>query len=268
MFLRRIIEHLKKQNWTAVGLDLGIVIVGVFIGTQVSNWNQERIKRGDTERLLLELRPALQSFGDYYDTAKDYYATTRAYSDTAFAGWSGDPAVSDKQFVIAAYQASQIYTFDINGENWASIFGGERMRDIDDIEVRRGLTNVMTFTYEQINLAAVATPYRVQVRRVIPVDIQDAIRAQCTDKPIPDRPLTIRLPATCDLDLPEEKFTAAAVALRSQPQLVGELRWHRAAIAAFLVNLGTLNGQTKQLRQAIDQTAKSGSSSSKLGSNS
>jgi hypothetical protein len=101
MFLRRMIEHLKNQNWTAIAIEFAIVIVGVFIGTQVSNWNQERIGRRDTERLLLELRPALQSFGDYYVTAKDYYATTRAYSDTAFAGWSGDPAVSDKQFVIA-----------------------------------------------------------------------------------------------------------------------------------------------------------------------
>jgi hypothetical protein len=257
IFLRRIVEHLKTQNWTAVGLDLGIVVVGVFIGTQVSNWNQERLDRRDTERLLLELRPALQSFDDYYDTAKDYYATTHAYSDTAFAGWSGDPSVSDEQFVVAAYQASQIYTFDINGENWASIFGGDRMRDIDDIEVRRGLTNVMTFTYEQIDLAAVATPYRVQVRRVIPVDVQDAIRAQCTDKPIPGRPLTYRLPVACDLDLPEERFAVAAAALRAQPELVGELTWHRAAIAAFLVNLGTLNGQTKQLQGAIERTTSS-----------
>ena len=44
MILRRIAEHLKAQNWTAVGLDLAIVIVGVFIGTQVSNWNLSRIE--------------------------------------------------------------------------------------------------------------------------------------------------------------------------------------------------------------------------------
>ena len=158
MFLRRIIEHLKTQNWTAVGLELGIVIVGVFIGTQVSNWNQERIERRETQRLLLELRPALRSFADFFDTAKDYYATTRAYSNTAFAGWRGDPAVSDEQFVIAAYQASQIYTFGVNGENWASIFGGDRMLDIDNAEVRRGLTNLMTFKYDNVGLVAVATP--------------------------------------------------------------------------------------------------------------
>ena len=39
MLLRRIIEHVKVQNWTAVALDLVIVVVGVFVGIQVSNCN-------------------------------------------------------------------------------------------------------------------------------------------------------------------------------------------------------------------------------------
>jgi hypothetical protein len=68
------------------------------------------------------------------------------------------------------------------------------------------------------------------------------------------RPLTIRLPATCDLDLPEARFAQAAGALRARPELVGELRWHRAAVAAYLVVLGTIEGQTRELQQAIDQS--------------
>lgn len=259
MFLRRIVEHLKAQHWTAVALDLGVVIVGVFIGTQVSNWNQDRIEKREAERLLLELRPALQSFTDFFETAQDYYATSRRYADTAFAGWRGDGATGSEQFVIAAYQASQVYTFGVKGDNWASIFGGEHMRDIDDAEVRRGLTTLMTLPYDQINLAAVATPYREHVRQVIPEDIQDAIRAKCTDKPIPEKPLTIRLPPTCDLDFPQSRFDSAAAALRSHPELVGELRWHRSAVAAFLTNLTTVETQTRQLQRAIDRTAKSGS---------
>jgi hypothetical protein len=254
MILRRITEHLKKQNWTAVALDLAIVVVGVFIGTQVSNWNQDRIEKRETAQLLRELQPALQSFVDFFDTAKDYYATARAYSETAFAGWRGDPAVSDEQFVISAYQASQVYTFSTDGENWAAIFGGDRMRDIASAEVRQGLTNVMTFTYDQIDLPAVATPYRQHVRQVIPEDIQDAIRAECTDKPIADKPLTVRLPATCDLDLPASRFAGAAAALRAHPELVGELRWHRSAVASFLTNLGRMDGQTRQLQQAIGKS--------------
>ncbi len=42
MLLRRITEHIKAQNWTAVALDFVIVVVGVFIGIQVSNWNDAR----------------------------------------------------------------------------------------------------------------------------------------------------------------------------------------------------------------------------------
>ena len=42
MMLRRIFEHVKTQNWFAVGLDFLIVVTGVFIGIQVANWNAER----------------------------------------------------------------------------------------------------------------------------------------------------------------------------------------------------------------------------------
>jgi len=176
MILRRLTENLKKQNWTAIGIEFVIVILGVFIGTQVANWNQARIEKRETARLLLELRPALQTFSDFFDTAKPYSATTRAFSETAFAGWRRDPKVSDEQFVIAAYQASQIYTFNVNGNNWAEIFRGDRLRDIDDADIRRDLAGVMTFNYDSIDLPAIATPYRQDVRSIIPEDIQDAIR--------------------------------------------------------------------------------------------
>jgi hypothetical protein len=42
MILRRIPEHVKAQNWFAVGIDFFIVVVGVFVGLQVSNWNDRR----------------------------------------------------------------------------------------------------------------------------------------------------------------------------------------------------------------------------------
>ena len=36
MILRRVIEHVKPQNWTAVALDFLIEVTGVFIGIQVA----------------------------------------------------------------------------------------------------------------------------------------------------------------------------------------------------------------------------------------
>lgn len=53
MLLRRITEHVKAQNWTAVALDFFIVVFGVFIGLQVSNWNDAQARRAD-ERVIIE----------------------------------------------------------------------------------------------------------------------------------------------------------------------------------------------------------------------
>ena len=55
MILRRITEHVKAQNWFAVGLDFFIVVVGVFIGLQVANWNEARRDRVDEAIFLQDL---------------------------------------------------------------------------------------------------------------------------------------------------------------------------------------------------------------------
>jgi hypothetical protein len=56
MILRRITEHVKTQNWFAVGLDFVIVVVGVFIGIQVANWNAMRCALSARKRKRLSLR--------------------------------------------------------------------------------------------------------------------------------------------------------------------------------------------------------------------
>ncbi|MBX3431006.1 MAG: hypothetical protein KF779_15585 [Hyphomonadaceae bacterium] len=52
MILRRIIEQVKAQNWTAVAIDFFIVVFGVFIGMQVTNWNAANADRRALGRYL------------------------------------------------------------------------------------------------------------------------------------------------------------------------------------------------------------------------
>lgn len=61
MLLRRVIEHLRKQEWTAIAIDFVIVVVGVFVGLQVSNWNEARANRGIVDRHLAEIVEDLDS---------------------------------------------------------------------------------------------------------------------------------------------------------------------------------------------------------------
>ena len=73
MILRRVMEHLRKQEWTAIGIDFVIVVVGVLVATEVSNWNATRLLRQQgaefSERLVGDLREeawGYQFYTEYY----------------------------------------------------------------------------------------------------------------------------------------------------------------------------------------------------------
>ena len=55
MLLRKITKHVTDQNWFAVFIDFLIVVVGVFIGIQVANWNADRGERQQERDYLLRL---------------------------------------------------------------------------------------------------------------------------------------------------------------------------------------------------------------------
>jgi hypothetical protein len=56
MLLRRVIEHVREQNWTAIGIDFVIVVIGVFVGIQVANWNDDRKSRHQEAELIARLQ--------------------------------------------------------------------------------------------------------------------------------------------------------------------------------------------------------------------
>lgn len=59
MILRSVIKHVRDQNWIAVGIDFPIVVVGVFFGIQVANWNELRVERDLEQRYLERLVTAI-----------------------------------------------------------------------------------------------------------------------------------------------------------------------------------------------------------------
>ncbi|MEM1106756.1 MAG: hypothetical protein AAGH87_10230 [Pseudomonadota bacterium] len=61
MLFRRISAHVKEQNWTAVALDFAIVVVGVFVGIQVANFNDARREAETRAALRLELAEDLKA---------------------------------------------------------------------------------------------------------------------------------------------------------------------------------------------------------------
>ena len=236
MIFKRSIAKLRAQDWTAITIEFVIVIVGVFIGVMVANWNEARLERANTIRLLNQFKPELRYQFDQFDRLQAYLTTTGDYAKIALAGWDHDPKVTDSQFVISAYQASQATGSTTNTQAWASIFGGSQVQNISDPELRARLVRVLSIDFTLTDYHQIQSAYRENVRHVIPDDIQERIRDRCGDHVVGDSAAIYYLPPRCEIALPPDRVRAAAAALRAHPGLVNDLYWHRALAATMLLN--------------------------------
>jgi hypothetical protein len=59
MIIRRLADSIRKQDWFVVILEVMIVVVGIFIGLQVDDWNKARQDRKDEQVFLVRLHDEL-----------------------------------------------------------------------------------------------------------------------------------------------------------------------------------------------------------------
>lgn len=179
MILRRITEHVKAQNWFAVGLDFFIVVVGVFIGIQVANWNDARVERSaekvylaaleqdvvssleDVEQTLARLEMQSEILSELYDYSIN--------SDVEYSNDEWGRKVGVGLFHIAAINVNQV-TFDtLKSSGQMTLIGEpalvrelqELQTDLNDIVTREESEAETTVRYidpyliEQFELANV-----------------------------------------------------------------------------------------------------------------
>ena len=77
MLLRHMIAHFRKQEWTAIWIDFAIVVIGVFVGIQVANWNEERLEARREAAYLVSLQ------GDFRAVIKELEHDIARYDDMA-----------------------------------------------------------------------------------------------------------------------------------------------------------------------------------------
>ena len=111
MIPRRVAEHAKAQNWFAVALDLFIVVIGVFIGIEVANWNQTRQDRQQERRyygqLLVDLRGDLKSFAEAEWRADRHDKAAQSVLDRLSG--NAPPEASPGRMATAIHHAGFIY---------------------------------------------------------------------------------------------------------------------------------------------------------------
>lgn len=247
MILSRITQALRQQNWTAVALEFLIVVVGVFVGLQVSNWNadraDQRLGRAYTERLTEDLQKDLAA----HRAVVAYYTEVLASVERANA-LLADPRGDARQLVIHAYRASEIVNAPRTRATWDEIVSSGDTGLLPRIAIDSGIGDyfagdAMRDAYERV----VESEYRRTVRRIVPLEVQKAIRAGCSDLVIGSAQIIGFVPG-CKVEVDDRVMAATAAALRADPDLVPELRLQYSIVIS---SVGVLSGSVQYLESAL-----------------
>ena len=180
MILRRVIAHFRKQEWTAIAIDFVIVVLGVFFGMQVNNWNEARAFREKETELLIALRQELEASvaataqkADAYRQVTD--AGLRSLDFIAARRPCGDRCWP---VLVDFYHASQWQSIAVERSAY------DDMRRIGLPRSRGIIDAVETYLAQSDNLSATMAElpaYRALVRQFIPARAQAYYWTNCYD---------------------------------------------------------------------------------------
>lgn len=226
VLLRRIREHATSHNWFAVAIDLVIVVLGVFLGIQVNNWNQARIA-SDTGRIYRERLIADLRFNEVdMERRAAYFTQVQRFGEAALAALDGSSlALSDEEFIVAAYQATQITPRPFDRHTYDELLATGQINLIGSIALRDKVARFYLNAAASDETFMNKTPYREIMRRAIPYLVQQRIRANCAETRELDSQGSVinRLPEHCTLNLPRQQLASAAARLRAIPELDQDL---------------------------------------------
>ena len=94
MILRRLAQHLRDQNWTAIFIEFVLLVLGVFLGIEAANWNEQRElserKTSAIARLQVESEAAVAAIADRVDMFESLNATrAQAMQRLVDGNWQG-----------------------------------------------------------------------------------------------------------------------------------------------------------------------------------
>jgi len=184
MLLRRFSEHIRKQNWFAVFLDLFTVVLGVYLGFQVTSWNEQRGERA------LEAEYLQRIHGELKDAKVVLESIIRAANGNGFFApdlsefFDGRMVAPDYQKLAVAIHKFGLDPIDLRFDvsTYDDLVSTGRLRLISDPELRQAIQHAYA---ELQSYTPFRDPYRDEYKFAvsgwIPRSMNLQIREACPE---------------------------------------------------------------------------------------
>lgn len=249
MLLRRVIEHVKEQNWTAIGIDFCIVVIGVFVGIQVANWNEARHEDRRAQDLLQRLSSDLDQEMAFIDKRVDYVGRSITYGEAAL-DWAEDGTLADGsewQTLLAFYQASRILPYSPVDSTYQEMRSAGELGLVRDARLRTALTEYyVSGTFARSDYILKLIPeYRAHVRGLTPHRIARYLANACFD-------LVAVQHKACDSPIDAAAANAVLQRYAADPTLVAELAFWVDSAHQKITILRQRRAECVELKRRID----------------
>lgn len=251
MHLRRIREHFTSHNWFAVAVDLVIVVLGVFLGMQVNNWNQDRLDHEQGGVYYARIIDDLGTDSRTWENLISYEASVQEHAKAALAALQNPHAQLGQQFLIDAYQATQISPRPTTRGAYDEAVSRGIFNQVGDLRTRERLTSYYVLGAGFSVILDNVTPYRERMRRQMPWQSTSAIIAHCSDVFIPDSHGTVMvaLPQSCDPGLSSAQIATSVAQIRAAPDLALDLNRDITDVEQKLISLRLMLTTAQNLRR-------------------
>lgn len=144
MILRRLSTAIRKQDWFTVLVETLIVVLGVFLGIQLGNWNAARSEQAQVEtyleQILIDLETDMETgrrgvmFSDGIDESAERLIAVAE-------GRPGADDITDTDLVAAVPEAGYAYLPYGTSGTYEEMISTGALGHLRDLELKRDLAN-------------------------------------------------------------------------------------------------------------------------------
>ncbi|NJD31119.1 MAG: hypothetical protein FIB04_04470 [Gammaproteobacteria bacterium] len=253
----RVMTKVRQQDWFAVVVELLVVVLGIFIGLQVTDWNegrkQARLADGYRQSLLADLeadRDSALQRATYFTTVGDYGRKALAYFERPPTGiLPADASAMVTAFMLASsvweYRQPRATFDDLKATGNLALIGG--------LQLRVELSGYYVSTDEMSVQWNIVPDYRRHVRSLIPPDAQNAIMAACEQ--IVEGPVTgiLRMQRDCRVDLSRWDVAAILKGITESPGMRQDLTYWLSQQDLVVRLFGSQAKAATRMRARVEQ---------------
>jgi len=154
MILRRIAKGIKEQDWFVVIIEVMIVVVGIFIGLQVDDWNEGRKNNAEDKVYLEQLRSDIVVSIEAGSTYKERHTKFHKSISEFVKNRGVELASNDDGTALAIFMRYALYdlnTLAFRRKAWQELINAGRYNSFADAALRTKIDRVIQMQDAMVN---------------------------------------------------------------------------------------------------------------------